>query len=185
MRPMQQFGSATTITPGIRLILLDCFETLVELDGQTYRPRLGMTEFLTHFSARIGVPIVVISDAPRELVEQAIAQARLASFIVAVYHAGNAMEQLPGGRARKRLDIPVADFGVKGDQAVFIGDSPLDAEAAQHHNVRFIRVPRSEDRTFTFASLITGPSRYQSQEFNLTFLDRYRKGGPDKGGGRP
>ena len=172
---MSQFGGATTIGPDVRLILLDCFETMVELDGTTYRPRLGMTDFLTHFGARVGVPIAVISDARQEEVDTALAQARLTTFLVAIYHVGNAAEQLGSGRMRKRLDVPVADFHVKPSQTVFIGDSPLDAEAAQHHGVQFIRVPRSEDRSFSFANLITGPSRYRSQEFNVTFLDRYGK----------
>jgi phosphoglycolate phosphatase-like HAD superfamily hydrolase len=174
---MSQFGGATTIGPDVRLILLDCFETMVELDETAYQPRLGMVEFLTHFGSRVGIPFAVISDAKKAEVEAALSQARLATFVVAVYHAGNAAETLGSGRMRKRLDVPLADFRVKPAQAVFIGDSPLDAEAAQYHGVQFIRVPRSEDRTFSFANLITGPSRYRSQEFDITFLDRYGKKG--------
>jgi phosphoglycolate phosphatase-like HAD superfamily hydrolase len=170
---MSQFGGATTIGPDVRLILLDCFETMVELDGQAYRPRVGMTDFLTHFGARVGIPIAVISDAKKSEVDAALSQARLGTFVVKIYHADNAGEHLANGRIRKRLDVPVADFRIKPTQVVFIGDSPLDAEAAQHHGVHFIRVPRSEDRGFSFASLITGPSGYRSQEFNVTFLERY------------
>ena len=99
----------------------------------------------------------------------------LISAAASVYHAGNAAESLGGGRARKCLNIPVADFQVTASHTLFIGDSPLDAEAAQHYGVQFIRVPRSEDRSFSFANLITGPSRYRSQEFNVTFLERYKK----------
>lgn len=177
---MSQFGGATTIGPDVRLILLDCFETMVELEGTTYRPRLGMTEFLTHFGSRVGIPIAVISDAKKAEVDAALTQARLGSFVVAVYHADNAAERLDNGRMRKRIDVPMVDFKIKPTQVVFIGDSPLDAEAAQHHGVQFIRVPRSEDRSFSFANLITGPSRYRSQEFNITFLDRYAKKGHKK-----
>jgi phosphoglycolate phosphatase-like HAD superfamily hydrolase len=172
---MSQHGGATTIGPDVRLLLLDCFETMVELEGTTYRPRLGMSEFLTHFGSRVGIPIVVISDAKQSEVDSALKQARLSSYVVAVYHAGNASEALDSGRARKRLDVAISDFKVKPHQALFIGDSPLDSEAAQHYGVPFIRVPRSEDRSFSFATLITGPSRYRSQEFNITFLDRYNK----------
>ncbi len=172
---MSQFGGATTIGPDVRLLLLDCFETLVELEGTVYRPRLGMTDFLTHFGSRIGIPIAVISDAKKSEVDAALAQARLTTFVVALYHAGNASEVLEGGRSRKRLDVALGDFKIKPVQALFIGDSPLDAEAAQHYGVQFIRVPRSEDRSFSFANLISGPSRYRSQEFNITFLDRYNK----------
>lgn len=172
---MSQHGGATTIGLDVRLLLLDCFETMVELDGTTYRPRLGMPEFLTHFGSRIGLPIVVISDAKQVEVEAALKQARLSTFVVAVYHAGNASEALENGRARKRLDVAINDFKVKPHQALFIGDSPLDSEAAAHYGVPFIRVPRSEDRSFSFATLITGPSRYRSQEFNITFLDHYKK----------
>jgi FMN phosphatase YigB (HAD superfamily) len=172
---MSQFGGTTTIGLDTRLILLDCFETMVELQGAAYCARLGMVDFLTHFGARVGIPIVVISDAAKNAVETALAQARLSTFVVAVYHAGNAAEALGDGRWRKRLDVPMADFRATPTQTVFIGDSPLDAEAAQHYGVHFIRIPRSEDRSFSFATLINGPSRYRSQEFNVAFLDRYRK----------
>ncbi len=172
---MSQFGGATTIGPDVRLMLLDCFETMVELNGTSYRPRLGMIEFLTHFGARVGIPIAVISDAKKTEVETALAQARLGTFVVKIYHVDNAAEKLANGRMRKDLAVPLADFKIKPTQVVFIGDSPLDAEAAQHHGVQFIRVPRSEDRGFSFASLISGPSGYRSQEFNVTFLDRYDK----------
>lgn len=172
---MSQFGGATTIGLNVRLILLDCFETMVELEGNAYRPRLGMIEFLTHFGSRAGIPIAVISDAQKSEVDTALSQAGLTTYVVSVYHAGNAAESLGGGRARKCLNIPVADFQVTASHTLFIGDSPLDAEAAQHYGVQFIRVPRSEDRSFSFANLITGPSRYRSQEFNVTFLERYKK----------
>ena len=175
---MAQFGSTTRISTDIRLLLLDCFETMVELDGHAYQARQGMTEFLIHYSAKIGLPIAVISDASEALVDLALAQARLATYPIAIYHAGNAAEDLGNGRRRKRLDLAVTDFKLRPDQTLFIGDSPLDAEAAQHYGVQFIRVPRSEDRSFSFTTLIHGASRYQSQEFNLTFLDRYQKKGP-------
>lgn len=171
---MAQFGSTTRISSDIRLLLLDCFETMVELNGHVYQARHGMVDFLTHYGARIGLPIAVISDASQVLVSQALAQARLSTYPVAIYHAGNAADDLGDGRRRKRLDLPVADFKLRPEQALFIGDSPLDAEAAQHYGVQFIRVPRSEDRSFSFVTLINGASRYQSQEFNLTFLDRYK-----------
>jgi phosphoglycolate phosphatase-like HAD superfamily hydrolase len=173
---MDQFGATTIIGPDIRLLLLDCFETIVEMESGVYRPRLGMIDFLTHFGSRLGIPIAVISDASKEAVESALVQSRLSTYFITVYHAGNAAEDLGGGRARKRLDLPLSQFKIKAVQTLFIGDSPLDAEAAQHYGVQFIRVPRSEDRSFSFASLITGPSRYRSQEFNITFLDHYRKG---------
>jgi phosphoglycolate phosphatase-like HAD superfamily hydrolase len=172
---MAQFGATTMIGPDIRLLLLDCFETIVEMEKGVYRPRLGIIDFLTHFGARVGIPIAVVSDASLKAVTQALGQAQLASYFVTVYHADNAAEELGEGRKRKRLDLPVAEFKIRANQTLFIGDSPLDAEAAQHYGVQFIRVPRSEDRSFSFANLITGPSRYRSQEFNVTFLDHYRK----------
>ena len=71
---MAQFGSTTRISSDIRLLLLDCFETMVELNGHVYQARHGMVDFLTHYGARIGLPIAVISDASQELVSQALAQ---------------------------------------------------------------------------------------------------------------
>ena len=175
---MPQPGSDTIITARTRLILLDCFETLVELDAGTYRARRGVTEFLAHYGLRQPTPMAVISDAELAVVDGAIVAAGLRDAFAAIYHAGNASEPLSGGRARKRLDVPLRDFAVDARATVFIGDSPLDAEAAVHHDVPFIRVPRSEDRAFTFATLIGGPSRYDSARFSLTFLDRHREPPP-------
>jgi phosphoglycolate phosphatase-like HAD superfamily hydrolase len=172
---MPQFGAATTITTRTRLILLDCFETLVELDGAAYRPRKGVIDFLAWFRDRQPTKLAVISDAEQDLVEAALGQAGLSGYLLAVYHAGNALERLPEGRSRKRLDVPLTQLGVGAAQTIFIGDSPLDGEAAAHYQVPFIRVPRSEDRAFSFATLISGPSRYNSQEFSVTFLDQYLK----------
>jgi phosphoglycolate phosphatase-like HAD superfamily hydrolase len=172
---MSQFGAATTITTRTRLILLDCFETLIHLEGKTYRPRNGVVDFLIWFRDRQPTKLVVISDAEKPLVEDALSQAGLSAYVMSIYHAGNALEPLSGGRVRKRLDVPLKELGISAAQTVFIGDSPLDAEAAAHYQVPFIRVPRSEDRSFTFASLIRGPSRYNSQEFSATFLDQYRQ----------
>ena len=56
---------------------------------------------------------------------------------------------------------------------MFIGDSPLDAEAARQHQIPFIRVPRSEDLEFTFDCLIGGPSRYNSNQFSSVLFERY------------
>lgn len=168
------------IGPQTRLILLDCFETLVELDGVSYRARKGVIAFLEHFRAKL--QLAVVSDATETLVRAALTQATLDGYFRRVYHRDNALEQLPDGRLRKRLDVPLLEHGLNPDQAVFIGDSPLDAEAALRFQVPFIRVPRSEDRAFTFAMLIAGPSRYDSAEFSATFLDQYRNDrgrGPD------
>jgi phosphoglycolate phosphatase-like HAD superfamily hydrolase len=175
MAPMPQFGASTIITADVRLILLDCFETLVELDHQrAYRARKGVLAFLAHYQAK-GVHLAVASDSELSAVSSALAQAGLERHFARIYHAGNAMEDLGDGRTRKRLDLPLADHGLDRRQVVFIGDSPLDAEAALHHRVPFIRIPRSEDRNFSFTVLISGPSRYNSGEFSAAFLEQYLK----------
>jgi phosphoglycolate phosphatase-like HAD superfamily hydrolase len=180
---MQQIGSATIITPSIRLILLDCYETLVELADNHYRPRRGIPRFIEHYAVKMGMPLVVVSDAHKDDVVAALAQAQLGQHFRAIYHKDNASENLGEGRTRKRLDVVVADFSVKPRDAMFIGDSPMDALAAQHHGLCFIRVPRSEDRDFDFSRLITGASRYNSQDFSATFVERYGK--PKQADDRP
>ncbi|MBA2480816.1 MAG: HAD family hydrolase [Planctomycetes bacterium] len=172
---MPQFGGETVISKDVKLILMDCFETLVELDDRRYVPRQGIGDFLRHFVRDAKVPVVVVSDAGEDLLKAALAQANLRHLITAIYHAGNASEPLDGGRTRKRLDVPLRDFKVQAADAVFIGDSPLDAQAAQHHGVPFIRVPRSEDAMFSFTTLVTGPSRYRSVDFSNVLEERYRK----------
>lgn len=169
---MDQFGSATVIKRSTALVLMDCFETLVECDQDGYRPRRGVPTLLA-FLRRKGIPVAVISDAPKATVLAALAGAGLQDRVGRIWHSGNAQEVLPDGRCRKRLDLPVAEHGCRADQAVFIGDSPFDALDARHYGIPFIRVPRSEDRTFSFARLVDGPSRYSSGEFTDRFLRRY------------
>lgn len=172
---MPQFGGDTVIPSGVRLILMDCFETLVELEARGYVPRQGIGDFLRYFVRERQVPVAVISDAGEELISAALKQAGIRHFVHGLYHAGNASETLPDGRTRKRLDVPLADYGVPAGEAIYIGDSPLDGDAAQRFGIPFIRVPRSEDLAFSFSSLITGPSRYRSADFTAVMLDRYRK----------
>jgi phosphoglycolate phosphatase-like HAD superfamily hydrolase len=182
---MAQSGSGTVITKATRLLILDCFETLVELAAERYRPRKGVIGFLEHFTKVRRIPMVVASDADERSVRGALEQAVLAAYFQQCYHSGNAVEKLGDGRIRKRLDVPIREAKLQPFQAVFIGDSPMDAEAATFHQVPFIRVPRSEDRAFSFITLIGGPSRYDSAEFSATFLEQYLSEGdkdpdPDK-----
>ncbi len=170
---MPQHGADTVIPRSVRLILIDCFETLVECAPRGYHARKGISEFLSHFVRELRVPLAVISDASREFIVAALRQASLEHQVAAVYHGGNSVEVLPDGRVRKSLAKPLADFGLRGEEAVFIGDSPLDALAASSHGVPFIRVPRSEDGAFSFAALIHGPSRYRSADFTAILLERY------------
>ncbi len=172
-----QFGGGTIIPSDVSLLILDCFETLVEMTGRSYVARKGITDFIDHYQQR-GVPMVVLSDGEQGSVEAAIGQAGLAGRFAAVVGAPLSLRQHEDGRVLKRLDTVVKRFAVPIEQVVFIGDSPLDGLAAQHHAVPFIRVPRSEDQTFTFVALIKGPSRYQSAEFSNVFLERYLKRRP-------
>ncbi len=167
-----QFGANTVIGLRVRLILMDCFETLVALGDEGYRPRRGVNRFLTAFVSERRVPVVVISDAPEPAIVGALRQAGLLPQIQAIYDR-RAADHLGSGRVRKRLDLPLQDLRLSPQQAVFIGDSPLDAEASRHHQVPFIRVPRSEDQGFTFEQLISGPSRYRSGEFALHLANAY------------
>jgi phosphoglycolate phosphatase-like HAD superfamily hydrolase len=170
---MPQPGADTVIPARVRLVLLDCFETLVEQHDWRWRPRIGIPEFLAHFAGR-GVPVAVISDADGETLAAAVGQAGLGEAIDRLYDA-SASEALADGRCRKRLDLPLADYQVAVHESVFIGDSPMDAEAAIHHDLPFIRVPRSEDRAFDFRTLLRGPSRYDSVEFQTAFLRHWQK----------
>lgn len=167
------FGSDTTIDGHVRLILMDCFETLVQLTDQGYVARNGIEIFIEHFTIKRGIPIVVISDAPEAAIANALRQAGLLARIAGIYDT-RAADQMADSRVRKRLDVPLAEMNLDAKSAVFIGDSPLDAEAARHHGVPFIRVPRSEDRTFSFVRLIYGPSRYRSGEFIIHLAQAYR-----------
>ncbi len=180
---MPQFGSSTVIPARVRLIMLDCFDTLVEHQDWTYLARRGVVEFLAHFSKKRNVALVVVSDAEESAIVAALDQAKLSGYFGRIYHAGNASQDLGHGRRRKRLDIPLVDLGIAAADALFIGDSPADAESARFHSIPFIRVPRSEDRAFTFASLITGPSCYNSGDFSAAMMKYYL--GDDKPPAKP
>lgn len=171
---MDGFGSDTVIEQGVRLILMDCFETLVQFHEHGYVARQGIELFLNTFAVSQRIPIVVVSDAPEPVIVSALRQAGLLARIHTI-HDGSVSEPLGEGRNRKRLDVPLRALGLRPNQAVFIGDSQLDAEAAKHYRVPFIRVPRSEDRGFSFARLIDGPSRYLSGEFDEHVKNEYRQ----------
>lgn len=168
-----QFGAGTVIPNDVGLIILDCFETLVEMRDRVYVPRQGIPEFLDHFALRLRVPLAVLSDGEQSAVEAALRQAGIAGHFAAVVGAPESLVQLPDGRMLKRLELLLQRFSLPAASVVFIGDSPLDADAARHFAVPFVRVPRSEDREFSFATLLRGPSRYQSSEFSAVFLERY------------
>lgn len=161
---MGQYGSDTVIREGMNLIIFDCFETLVALDGRRYAARIGVPSLLDHLS-RLGKTLVVCSDGAAADVERALKQAGLLRFFAAIHSNEDACEQDANGLWHKRLDRVVTHHAAAAAETLFIGDSPSDAEAAQAHRVHFIRVPRSEDRSFTFARLIGGSSRYSSGVF--------------------
>lgn len=172
---MAQAGSDTVIGPQVEMIILDCFETLVALGAGGYQPRKGVPVFLEHFGRRLGLHLVVHSDAEGPLVAEALGQAGLSDRFTAVYHAPEAVERAVDGTLTKCLDQPLHDARLEPFQVIFIGDSPLDARAAERYQVPFVRVPRSEDQDFTFARLIRGPSRYSSGEFANTMVEFYLK----------
>jgi phosphoglycolate phosphatase-like HAD superfamily hydrolase len=173
---MSQFGADTTIDSRVRLLILDCFDTLVELgeDG-SYHPRKGVEPFLRHYGHRIGLPLVVLSDAEQVHLEAVLHSCALATWFSGVYGAPRSVEQREDGRLLKRLDVALADQGIAAGDCIFIGDSPLDALAAQNHGLRSIRVPGSADRDFSMEQLIEGPSRYHSAEYTTRMLRRYRR----------
>lgn len=142
------------------------------MERRSYVPRHGIHAFLRHFEAQ-GAYMVIHSDAQRELVQRALVQAGLIDAFDAIYDADNAGVSLDDDTALKCLDIPMKDYHVGRTQTVFIGDSPMDAISAHNYGVPFIRVPRSEDQTFTFAMLISGPSRYSSEIFEQILDDFY------------
>ncbi len=181
---MTSLGGTTAIPAGVRLIIIDCFDTLVSLQTQvvsgqkSYVARKGVPLFLEHFATQAKIPVVAISDAPSAEVHAALAQAGIADRLARLYHSGNSSETLPGGLTRKRLDLPLADYGVPAVQAVYIGDSKMDERAAEHWRVPFIRVPGPEDPSFSFKALLHGPSRYSSAEFSAAFVKHYRPDQP-------
>lgn len=148
------------------------------MEKRSYVPRNGIPAFIRHFQS-LGKHLVIHSDATRDLVDKALEQAGLTNVFDAIYDADNAGESLDEETALKCLDIPMRDFKVERLETVFIGDSPMDAISAHNYDVPFIRVPRAEDRNFTFAQLIKGPSRYSSEVFEQV-LDDYYKNPDDK-----
>ena len=173
-----QLGADTILSDHHRLVLMDCFETLVQFSDGRYVARQGIPVFLEEITKRRRKVVVVISDAAESVIRDALHQAGLLRYLREIYHAGNSAEDLGQGRTRKRLDLPLKHHGCAREDAIFIGDSPFDAEAAAHHRIAFIRVPRSEDATFTFTTLLAGPSRYQSGEFFQTMAQSYLKPTP-------
>jgi len=168
-----QFGAATVITAATKVLMMDCFETLVAYVDGAYVAREGIVAFLVHHITRRQLPLAVVSDATESAVVAALRQAGLWSYVNHCFHDGNAQEKTSEGRTSKRLDVVLQFYRVQASEAVFIGDSPMDARDAQRYQVPFIRVPRSEDRSFSFATLIQGPSFYTSGHFSSVMLKEY------------
>lgn len=175
---LPQFGATTTIPASTRLVVLDCYETLVEFRVDRYVARRGIPRLLAHFIDERSLPVMVMSDAAQAEVEAAVAASGQAARIAWILGAPASLAEV-GTRRLKRLDLAAMLYDVPLAEILFIGDSPLDAMAAQHHGVPFIRVPRSEDRGFSFAQLIHGPSRYDSQDFAEVMQTSYRTGSAD------
>lgn len=162
---MTQFGSDTVIGHSTAMLICDCFDTLVAPAEGGHQARIGIPAFLRYYQDR-GVIIIVHSDGQRRLVKRALSEAGLLGSVERIYHADNGMRSdVDHPLPLKDLQKPLQDYGVAARDAVFIGDSPLDGEAARLADVPFIRVPRSEDPDFSFTSLISGPSRYRSTVF--------------------
>lgn len=175
---MSEFGSTTIIPDDAALLILDCFDTLVELEGEGYRVRKGIGAFLDHYGERLGIPLVVHSDAAVDHLHAVLETTGIGHHFRRAYGSPDATEQSDEGLLLKRLDLPLRDFGVVADLAIFIGDSKLDVLSAQRYGVGFIRVPGSADTDFDFRQLIKGPSNYRSQEYSTRLFRRYGKEPP-------
>ena len=170
---MAQFGGDTTIGAHIKLLMCDCFDTLVELSTDRYHARKGVRAFLEHYTHTVRLPVVVVSDARADHVAGALEQAGLSDFIERIFHADNGGIEDRDGVLYKRLDRVVTAYKLHPSEVMFIGDSRLDAAAAQEYHVNFIRVPGSLDRDFTFARLVGGASRYRSAEYSSEMLRQF------------
>ncbi|MFW5846425.1 MAG: HAD family hydrolase [Planctomycetota bacterium] len=173
-----QHGSDTLIGNHVRLVVFDCYETLIQMQDRRYRARRGVAALLRHLQ-RGGKLLVVLSDGERAQVEADLEEADLQPFFTQVFGCEEACRAEADGRMMKLLEVPIEACRVQIAQTVFVGDSPLDGQAAERAGVPFIRVPRSEDASFSFARLIGGSSRYSSGVFDDTLRRLYRGGGGD------
>ncbi|MHC5067410.1 MAG: HAD family hydrolase [Planctomycetota bacterium] len=167
---MTHFGSKTMLDDDLVGVALDCFDTLVELDEATYRPRRGVIGFLEYCRDQRGLVLVVLSDAHSDRLRRVLQGTGLDHYFDRLYYGCGAIDIDDEGRPMKHFRNVLADYSITAEQLLFIGDSPLDAEAARRAEIKFIRVPGSADREFGFRRLITGPSGYNSGAYSRKML---------------
>lgn len=132
----------------IKLIVFDCYGTLVRMDALTEQ-RKGLLAFLKKHKDKI---IVVATDDPYESrVWNLLEDNRIKQFFRKVYTLKDIDED-----DCKDLDKIALDFNVKNIEMVFIGDNYIgrDKRSCEKFKVRFIRVPSfGIDGDFDFRSI--------------------------------
>ncbi|MFW5846418.1 MAG: HAD family hydrolase [Planctomycetota bacterium] len=171
---MVQFGSDTVLDDSMRLVVFDCFDTLVCMRQRRYIARNGVRRLLNHL-AKQRRELAILSDGSERGVRSALQQAGLGNRFPEIFAVERACELGADGIMRKRLDRVMAHFRRSPAETVFIGDSPIDAEAARSQGAHFIRVPGEADTDFSFAQLLDGASHYHSECYVDRLLRSYRQ----------
>ena len=142
-----------TIDDSIRLIILDCYDTLFIRDKrEQWVLRKGVKEFLDYYKNK---KLAISSDSEKQPITDLVKK-----YYLEDYFKGNIYgeEIYDEDTEIKHLDQVLYYTQEKAEHTLFIGDDfhNRDSASAKTYGIKFIKVPNGkEDETFDFRNLIS------------------------------
>ncbi len=150
-----------------KIIIIDAHDTILKRDFSrtpqnifqdphdrdtiVWQLREGFQNFLDYFGAIKKIKIVISSDGDQDRLKEIFIRFGIFKQFDAIY----GFKHIHKETYLKQLDQILADFHMEPRDAVFIGDSKIDAYSAQKYGVDFISVPNTvSDRHFSFNSFL-------------------------------
>lgn len=136
---------------GYDLVILDFYDTIVQLEDEEWVPRKGIGGLLLALQ-KSGRRLAVCSDAGEDKIWERLGG--LAGYFAGIY--GHSSLVHDGEAVYKDLGRICEEQGVAKERAVFLGDNYLgtDERSAWRYGIRYVRVPNArEDRDYDFSQL--------------------------------
>lgn len=134
------------------LVILDFYDTIVQMEGEEWVPRNGIPELLEALKDA-GKILAVCSDAGEEHIVERLGN--LVSYFVGIYGHSNLVQE--DETHYKNLGCICQDTGVQKERTVFVGDNHkgLDQRSGEHYSIEYVKVPNArEDKEYDFSQLV-------------------------------
>lgn len=133
------------------LVILDFYDTIVQLEGEAWLPRRGIGELLLALQ-RSGKRLAVCSDAGEDRIQERLGS--LVEYFAHIYGHSTLVHE--DETYYKDLGRICEEQGVPKERAIFLGDNYVgtDERSAKRYGIEYIRVPNArEDRDYDFLQL--------------------------------